>query len=101
MPTGRVKIYNPARKFGFVTAEDGEDVFFHADALGGAEARSGAIVEFELGESDGGDKQAASVTVVKDAPQENPVGRTMSSPPSWDELQERDRQRRQARRRRR
>jgi hypothetical protein len=41
------------------------------------------------------------VTVTKAAPAANPVGRTMANPPSWDELEERERQRRMARRRRR
>ncbi len=100
MPTGRVKVYNPNRKFGFLTAEDGEDLFFHADAFSG-EATSGAVVEYEVVEGENGRKQAGSMTLVKEAPAASPIGRTLSEPPSWDELQERDRQRRQARRRRR
>lgn len=101
MPTGRVKVFNESRKFGFVAAEDGEEIFFHADAVQGGGATSGAVVEYEVEESDGGDKRASTLTVVKPAPAENPVGRTMSPPPTWEELEERERQRRQARRRRR
>jgi cold shock CspA family protein len=100
MPTGRLKVYNPDRNFGFVTAENGQDIFFHADALDG-EAASGAVVEYEVAEGENGEKQATSVTLVKEAPASNPVGRTMSPPPTWEELEERERQRRQARRRRR
>jgi cold shock protein len=101
MPTGRVKVFNAERNFGFVTTdEDAEDIFFHADALAG-EAAAGDVVEFEVSENENGDKTAASVTVVKAAAGANPVGRTLASPPTWDQLEERDRARRQARRRRR
>lgn len=101
MPTGRIKVFNPDRNFGFISAEDGNDVFFHGEVVSGDAARSGDIVEFEVEQAENGDQRASTLTVVKSAPKENPVGRTMSPPPSWDQLEERERQRRQARRRRR
>ena len=101
MPTGRVKVFNEQRNFGFVSAENGEEVFFHADVVKGDGPTSGAVVEYELEETDNGDKRASTLTVVKPAPADNPVGRTLSPPPTWEELEERERQRRQARRRRR
>jgi protein involved in polysaccharide export with SLBB domain len=62
---------------------------------------SGDVVEFEVAESAGNRRAAASVTVLKAAPAGSPVGRTMAAPPSWDVLEEGERQRRMARRRRR
>lgn len=103
MPTGRVKIFHDDRHFGFITSSDGRDVFVGADAVSGGSLRSGDAVEFDLdsGDQPGGGARAVSVKVTKPAPQDNPIGRTMSPPPSWDELEEVDRQRRAARRRRR
>lgn len=102
MPTGRVKVFHDDRKFGFITAADGRDVFVGADAVDGGSLRSGDVVEFDLDDSEQpGGARARSVRVTKSAPQDNPIGRTMSPPPSWDELEEMDRQRRAARRRRR
>jgi cold shock protein len=101
MPTGRLKVFNADRNFGFVTTEDeAEDIFFHAEALKG-EANPGDLVEFEVREDESGEKTAADVTVVKAAVGASLVGRTLSQPPTWDQLEERDRARRQARRRRR
>ncbi len=100
MPTGRVKVFHPDRQFGFLTAEDGEEVYVHlADVSGGA-LRSGDEVTYEVGEGEQGDK-AVGVEVVRAAPDDNPVGRTLSQPPTWSDLEERDRRRRQNRRRRR
>ncbi len=101
MPTGRVKVYNAQRKFGFITAEDGSELYVTADAVTDGALHSGDEVEFETVETDKGRNHAASVTVTKNAPADNPVGRTMVNPPSWDQLEERERQRRQNRRRRR
>ena len=103
MPTGRVKVFHPDRNFGFITADDGRDFYVSSDDLNGDELRSGDVVEFEEAEGDEprGEPRAVSVSVTKQAPEDNPVGRTMNAPPSWDELQELERQRRMARRRRR
>ena len=101
MPSGHVKVFHPDRSFGFIIAEDGQQVYVPASAVTGDTLRSGDEVEFEIGESDDGRPAAAEVSVTKAAPAHNPVGRTMAAPPSWDELEERERQRRMARRRRR
>ena len=101
MATGTVKVFHTDRNFGFLTTEVGEDVYVHADQVDGGALTPGDLVEFELDEEEGRDKAATSVKVVKAAPAANPVGRTMAPPPTWDTLEERERQRRQARRRRR
>lgn len=102
MPTGRVKVFNPERKFGFITSEEGHEVYVVADDIAeGGTLHSGDEVEFEMVETEKGRNTAASVKVTKKAPADNPVGRTMANPPSWDQLEERERQRRQNRRRRR
>ncbi len=100
MPTGHVKTYNSAQRFGFIAGETGNDVYVAADNATG-ELAPGALVEYEVAEDEKGRRQAVSVTVTHDAAPDNPTGRTMASPPSWDELEERERARRAARRRRR
>lgn len=101
MTTGRVKVFNAERNFGFLTTSDGDEVYVPGDAVEGGALRSGDEVEFEIAEPEGGKRAATGVTVTKQAPADNPVGRTMVAPPTWDELEERERQRRAARRRRR
>ncbi len=49
--TGKVKWFNDAKGFGFITAENGEDVFVHFSAIQSQGFRSlpeGAQVEFDL-----------------------------------------------------
>lgn len=102
MPTGHVKVFHTDRSFGRITDEEGGEVIFDQDAVEDGTATSGDEVEFEIAESDNPrDRHATTVTITKKAPAENPVGRTLAQPPSWDALVEADRQRRQARRRRR
>ncbi len=101
MATGTVKVFHTDRNFGFLTNEQGDDVYVHADHIDGGALNSGDIVEFEMNDAEGRDKAAIDVKVVKAAPEANPVGRTMAPPPTWDTLEERVRQRRDARRRRR
>lgn len=102
MPTGHVKVFHTDRNFGRITDEQGGEVIFDQDAVEDGTASSGDEVEFEIAESDNPrDRRATTVTITKKAPAETPVGRTMVQPPSWDALVEADRQRRQARRRRR
>jgi cold shock CspA family protein len=101
MPTGRVKVFHADRNYGFLTTSDGDELYVAGDQVQGGSLRSGDEVEYELGESENGKRAATGVTVTKQAPADNPVGRTMAPPPSWEELEERERQRRMARRRRR
>ncbi|MGH9459424.1 MAG: cold shock domain-containing protein [Thermoanaerobaculia bacterium] len=61
---GTVKWFNDAKGFGFITAEDGRDLFVHYSAIQGSGFRSlaeGASVEFDVVEGPKG-PQAANVT---------------------------------------
>jgi CspA family cold shock protein len=51
MPTGKVKLFNDEKGFGFIQPDDGTgDVFFHVSALReGDEIIKGKAVNFELG----------------------------------------------------
>jgi cold shock protein len=68
MPTGKVRFYDEEKGFGFVTTDDGQDVFLHATALpaGSPAPKAGARLEFGVAEGKRG-LQALSVRVV-DAP---------------------------------
>lgn len=101
MATGHVKLYHPDRKFGFLVDEEGLDLYVHADQVQGDELKAGDVVEFEIREDESGERSATGVTKTKDAPADQPVGRTMANPPTWEQLEERDRARRASRRRRR
>lgn len=49
MPTGRVKWFDAGKGFGFVTAEDGEQIFLHSSALpDGADVKPGTRLEFDI-----------------------------------------------------
>lgn len=77
MPTGRVKWYDAAKGYGFVTSDEGGDVFLPRSALpsGVTELKSGQRVEFGVIEGRKG-AQALSVTL-------------LSTPPSVSELRRR------------
>ncbi len=46
---GKVKMFNAARGFGFITGEDGKDVYVHTSSiLGGAALAVGDAVEYEV-----------------------------------------------------
>ncbi len=68
MPSGKVKWFDPAKGFGFLSQEDGEDVYVHADALpeGSDSIKPGTRVEFGIAQGRRGD-QALQVRVL-DAP---------------------------------
>jgi len=50
MSTGTVKFFNASRGFGFITPDDGKDLFFHISELQGKEPQDGDKVEFDVGE---------------------------------------------------
>jgi CspA family cold shock protein len=69
VPSGKVKWFDPEKGFGFLSREDGGDVYVHASALpaGVATLRSGARVEFGVAEGRRGE-QALSVRLLDPLP---------------------------------
>ena len=54
---GKVKFYNSAKGFGFITAEDGKDYFVHSSGLAeGTVLHDNDSVEFEVEQGDKGPK---------------------------------------------
>ncbi|MBT4376931.1 cold shock domain-containing protein [archaeon] len=54
---GTVKFFNDAKGFGFITGEDGNDVFVHQSELGeGIALSEGDSVTFEVAQGDKGSK---------------------------------------------
>ncbi len=67
MVKGTVKWFNTQKGYGFITKEDGEDVFVHYSAIkseGFKNLEEGQKVEFEVQEGNKG-PQAAEVSVVE------------------------------------
>ncbi|MBR3227840.1 MAG: cold-shock protein [Erysipelotrichaceae bacterium] len=66
MMTGKVKWFNPAKGYGFITGDDGNEVFVHFSAInveGYKTLDNGQAVSYEVVEGDKG-PQAANVTAI-------------------------------------
>jgi CspA family cold shock protein len=66
MPTGKVRFYDDEKGFGFISSDDGQDVFLHATALpaGTTGLKPGNRVEFGIADGKRG-PQALSVRVLE------------------------------------
>lgn len=67
MPTGNIKWFDNTKGFGFISREDGNDVFVHFSAIksdGYKTLEEGQSVEFEVTKGPKGD-QASNVVVLK------------------------------------
>lgn len=69
MPTGKVKWYDTEKGFGFVSKDDGGDVFVHSSALpaGVTALKQGQRIEFGVADGKRGE-QALSVRVLEPTP---------------------------------
>jgi CspA family cold shock protein len=69
MPTGKVKFYDDDKGFGFISSDDGQEVFLHASALpsGVTSVKPGTKLEFGIADGKRG-AQALSVRVVEAPP---------------------------------
>ncbi|GAA1698371.1 cold-shock protein [Microbacterium sediminicola] len=65
MPTGKVRFYDEEKGFGFISSDEGADVFLHATALpAGATVKAGTRLEFGIADGKRG-PQALSVRVLE------------------------------------
>lgn len=79
MPSGKVKFFNTEKGFGFLSNDEGEDVFVHKDALpeGMSELKPGTRVEYGIASGRRG-SQAMQVHVLDPVPS---VVRNARKPP--------------------
>jgi CspA family cold shock protein len=64
MATGTVKWFNPDKGYGFISREDGDDVFVHFSEIqseGFKTLDEGQAVEFEVATGNNGKQQAVNV----------------------------------------
>lgn len=72
MKTGKVKWFNDAKGWGFITDETGNDVFVHYSSIqmeGRKSLNQNDIVEFEIGNGITDRTQAVNVKVVSESNQ--------------------------------
>ncbi|MCW1249499.1 cold shock domain-containing protein [Acaricomes phytoseiuli] len=69
MPTGKVKWFDSEKGFGFLTSDDGQEVFLHAQALpaGVQDVKAGTRMEFGIADGKKG-PQALSARVLETQP---------------------------------
>jgi len=66
MPTGKVRFYDAEKGFGFITKDDGGDVYVRANALPpGVTLKQGVRVEFGVMEGRKGEQALAPITVLE------------------------------------
>jgi CspA family cold shock protein len=69
VPIGKVKWFDAEKGFGFLTSEDGQEVFLHSSALpaGVATVKAGTRMEYGIADGRRG-QQALSVRILDQAP---------------------------------
>ena len=68
MPTGKVKWFDAEKGFGFLTSDDGQEVFLHSSALpADVTVKAGTRMEYGIADGRRG-KQALSVRVLDNGP---------------------------------